>query len=289
MHLSVSEIEDLVRDPYTIYARHVLGLAPLEPVDVDPGARERGTLLHDVLAQFIAAHPEKLPSEALAALLEIGRRAFASLDAFPAIHAAWWPRFERVAEWFLSYEDERRENLAGVLVEASGRIAIEIGAGHFTLSARADRIDLLTDGSVAIVDYKTGEPPGVTEAMVGLAPQLPLEAAILRHGGFDGIKADTSISQMAVVRLSGGIPPGKIVRFDLSQHPASRTAERLGIKTLDDLAERSLVKLKKLIGEFARPDQAYHSVPRPKWRLRYGSYDHLARVKEWSVVGEDEW
>ncbi|HXL68211.1 MAG TPA: PD-(D/E)XK nuclease family protein, partial [Xanthobacteraceae bacterium] len=160
---------------------------------------------------------------------------------------------------------------------------------HFTLSARADRIDLLTDGSVAVVDYKTGEPPGVTEAMVGLAPQLPLEAAIVRHGGFDGIKANTSISQMVVIRLSGGIPPGKIVKFDLSQQPASRTAERLGIKTLDDLAERSLVELKKLIGEFARPDQAYHSVPRPKWRLRYGTYDHLARVKEWSVVGEDEW
>ena len=287
-HLSVREIEDLVRDPYTIYARHVLGLTPLEPIDAEPGARERGTLLHEALARFVEAYPDRLPPDALAALLAIGRRTFAALDGFPGIHAVWWPRFERVAEWFVARETERRESVASTRVEASGRIVIELGDRSFTLSARADRIDLLANRSVAVLDYKTGEPPGVIEALVGLAPQLPLEAAIARRGGFDGIAANTTVSQIAVVRLSGGNPPGKVMDFDFTKGPAKKTAERLKIATLDDFAEHSLARLTALLLAFARLDQPYHSMPRPKWRLRYGAYDHLARVKEWSIVG-DEW
>jgi ATP-dependent helicase/nuclease subunit B len=286
-HLSVSEIEDLVRDPYTIYARHVLELTPLEPIEAEPGARERGTLLHDALARFVETYPDKLPPDALAALLAIGRRTFAALDGFPGIHAVWWPRFERVAEWFIGKEAERREGVNRIRVETGGRITIGLANRSFTLSARADRIDLMTDGSVAVLDYKTGEPPGVIEALVGLAPQLPLEAAIARRGGFDGIAAKTPVSQIAVVRLSGGNPPGRIMDFDFSKGSAKKTAERLKIATLDDFAEHSLARLAALLLAFGRLDQPYHSMPRPKWRLRYGAYDHLARVKEWSIVGDD--
>ncbi len=286
-HLSVSEIEDLVRDPYTIYARHVLALTPLEPIDAEPGARERGTLLHDALASFVAAYPDKLPPDALTTLLAVGRRTFAALDGFPAIHAVWWPRFERVAEWFVGQESERRKGIVRTRVETSGRLMIELGGRHFTLSARADRIDLMTDGSLAIVDYKTGEPPTAKQALVGLAPQLPLEAAIARAGGFVGIAANTLVSQIAVVKLSGGDPPGEIADFNLSRGDARKVAERFELTNFDDLAEHNLTQLKKLLQAFARLDQPYHSMPRPKWRLRYCAYDHLARVKEWSIVGDD--
>jgi ATP-dependent helicase/nuclease subunit B len=286
-HLSVSEIEDLVRDPYTIYARHVLALLPLEPIDAEPGARERGTLLHDALARFGEAYPDKLPPNALAALLEIGQRTFATLDGFPGIRAVWWPRFERVAEWFIGEEIERRKDVAKTRVETSGRLTLDIGGSHFTLSARADRIDLMTDGSVAILDYKTGEPPTAKQALVGLAPQLPLEAAIARAGGFAGIAANTAASQIAVVKLSGGDPAGEIADFNWSRGDAKTIAERFQIKNFDDLARHNRTQLEKLLQAFARLDQPYHSMPRPKWRLRYGAYDHLARVKEWSIVGDD--
>jgi ATP-dependent helicase/nuclease subunit B len=90
-----------------------------------------------------------------------------------------------------------------------------------------------------------------------------------------------------VVRLSGGNPPGKVMDFDFSKGPAKKTADRLKIATLDEFAEHSLARLTALLLAFARIDQPYHSMPRPKWRLRYGAYDHLARVKEWSIVGDD--
>jgi ATP-dependent helicase/nuclease subunit B len=41
--LSVTEIETWLRDPYAIYAKHVLGLRPLDPLDAPIGPLERGT------------------------------------------------------------------------------------------------------------------------------------------------------------------------------------------------------------------------------------------------------
>jgi ATP-dependent helicase/nuclease subunit B len=276
--LSVSEIEDLVRDPYTIYARHVLKLVPLEEIDAEPGAAERGILLHRVLAHFARSFPETMPADALAQLLRIGEQTFAEIKDFPGIHAVWWPRFERVAQWFIGSEVERRTNITRTLAEHNGKIAFDIGGRNFTLSARADRIDCLKDGSIAIFDYKTGEVPTAKQALIGLAPQLPLEGTIASVGGFPDIKASTSVSELAIVKLSGGHPPGEVKPFKL---------EQIEIKTFDQLADISLGRLKRLLGAYAREKQPYHSIPRPKWRSRYGLYDHLARIKEWTAEGEE--
>ena len=74
--LSVTQIETLIRDPYAIYARHVLRLRPLEPLDADPAAAERGTAIHDALDAFLKEHPAALPARALDALFAIGEDTF---------------------------------------------------------------------------------------------------------------------------------------------------------------------------------------------------------------------
>src|SRR6185369_4721219 len=97
--LSVTEIETWLRDPYAIYARHVLRLRPLDPLDADPGAAERGTVIHRALDAFLRAHADALPADAEQRLIEAGRQAFGSLLDQPAVYAFWWPRFLRVARW----------------------------------------------------------------------------------------------------------------------------------------------------------------------------------------------
>lgn len=277
--LSVTEIGDLVRDPYTIYARHVLALIPLEEIDADPGAAERGNVLHEALAAFAKAHPEKMPGDGLSRLLALGREAFQAYVDFPGTTAVWWARFERIARWFVGEETERRKRIIKTLAEVRGKIEFPIEGEPFTLSARADRIDLFADGSVGVADYKTGAAPSVKEMRVGLAPQLPLEAAIARAGGFPNVPRGASVTEIAVMRLSGGTPAGEVRRF-VPGNP---------FKSCDELADFNLARLKDLLAAFADAEQPYHPIPRPKWRLRYGRYDQLARIAEWSASGgEDE-
>ena len=44
--LSVTRIEAWIRDPYSVFAREILKLDPLDPIDADPGAADRGTAIH---------------------------------------------------------------------------------------------------------------------------------------------------------------------------------------------------------------------------------------------------
>ncbi len=108
-------------------------------------------------------------------LLAIGREAFARYADFPEIAALWWPRFQRIARWFVRAEAARND-IAERRVEGKGRMAV---TPEFELTARADRLDRLVDGSLAIIDYKTGTPPTIEEVL-SLSPQLPLEALIAR-------------------------------------------------------------------------------------------------------------
>jgi len=267
--LSVTEIETWMRDPYAIYARHVLKLRPLDPIAADPGAAERGQFIHQALDAFVRAWPAALPADAVERLLEHGRAAFGDLLARPEVWAFWWPRFERVAGWFVDQERRRRTTITTERTEAGGRLEFDGRAGPFILTAKADRIDRLADGRLAIIDYKTGALPSDKHVALGLSPQLPLEAAIAAAGGFGGIAAAAS-GELAFWRLSGGDPPGeaKVVRGD----PAA-------------LAEQAHGGLEALIWAFDDAATPYCPQPRPQHAPRFDDYGHLARIQEWSAAG----
>jgi ATP-dependent helicase/nuclease subunit B len=278
--LSVTAIEDWLRDPYTIYAKYILRLAPLDPVDMPLSAANRGSAIHEALGEFTKNFPDALPDDPASVLRRIGATHFAPLMEHPEARALWWPRFLRIANWFTNWETERRLNVARVEAETRGEIAIHLDGGRkFILSARADRIEHRRDRTYAILDYKTGQPPTGKQVRMGLSPQLTLEAAILREGGFADIPAGSSVSELVYVKLSGNNPPGdervlelKIERGDEPQFP-------------DDAADEARRKLEILIRKFENEATAYTSLNLSMWSNRYGSYDDLARIKEWSAAG----
>jgi ATP-dependent helicase/nuclease subunit B len=269
--LPVTDIEHWLRDPYTIYAKYILRLQALDPVDTPPGARDRGTVIHDAIAKFTAEFADGLPADPLAELIRLGREAFAPLADYPEATAFWWPRFERIARWFVEWETERRRNVRRVFAEVKGELNV---TPDFTLTARADRIEQMTDGSFAVLDYKTGRPPTPNQVESGLAPQLTLQATILRHGRFEGVQPSSSVSELLYLRLSGGDPSGE-------EQPRSFKS-----MSLDQAADRALARLRELAEKFAIEETPYTSFWRPMWVGRtYGDFDHLARVREWSAVG----
>jgi ATP-dependent helicase/nuclease subunit B len=275
-YLTVTDVEHWLRDPYTIYAKHVLRLVPLDPVDTPPGARDRGNLIHDAIGDFTRAHPDRLPADPAGELIRLGRAHFAPLADYPEAQAFWWPRFVRIARWFAVWDAERRAALTKTHAEIRGEIAIPLGAGTFRLAARADRIEQRADGSYAVLDYKTGQARTEKQVRTGLAPQLTLEAAILRQGGFAGIPARASIAELAYVTLKGGDPAGEPHGIDFKEG------------TPDSQADTALARFTGLVARFADEREPFRSLVHPMWRARYGDYDHLARVREWSAADDDD-
>jgi ATP-dependent helicase/nuclease subunit B len=269
--LSVTAVERWMRDPYALYAGHILRLRVLDPIDADPGAAERGQFVHHALDRFIRRFPDRLPGdhESLEALLEDGRAAFGETLGHPSVAAFWWPRFERVARWFIAFERERRrEGVRPAGTEIAGFVDIDADAGPFRLTAKADRIDRLPDGGLAIIDYKTGRPPSVDAVARGYAPQLPLEGVIAEQGGFGGIPAGVA-RELIFLRLGGGNPPGEI-------------QAALGKGDVGHAVEETWRGLCALIDLFDAASTPYHSAPRPEFAFA-GDYDHLARIGEWTA------
>ena len=285
--LSVTAVEDWLRDPYTIYARHILKLDALEPVDMPLSAADRGSAIHESLGEFTKQYANALPDDAIGVLRRIGEKNFAPLMEKPEARALWWPRFQRIARWFAEWEAARRGDIAAIAAEIRGEIKIPLDdARIFTLSARADRIERRRDGRYAILDYKTGQPPSGKQVRMGLSPQLTLEAAILREGGFANIDAGVSVGELAYVRLSGNNPPGEHKTVELKVKPNDTP------QLPDDAADYARAQLEALIRRFENPDEPYRSLVLSMWTARYGDYDNLARVKEWSAAGGvalEEW
>lgn len=264
--LPVTRIETWLRDPYAVYARNILELKALDPLDAEPGAADRGIIVHEVLDRFQKAHPDTLPDDAERRLLEIGQDVFDQQLAHPGVRAFWWPRFERIAEWFIAYERERRAlGFHTVGAEVNGHLTLPGKAGDFRLTARADRIDARADIGLSVMDYKTGTVPTAPQVETGLTPQLSLEAAIAQAGGFEDIAA-APVAHLVYLKLSGGREPGKerVLKLD----PA-------------DVADEAVARLSGLVARFDDPKTPYLSSRRPMFQGRSGDYDHLARVKEW--------
>lgn len=273
--LSVTEVETWMRNPYAVYARHVLRLRPLEAVAAEPNVADRGKAMHEALEAFAGAYPDRLPADAERRLREMGEAAFAPLLARqPEVWAFWAPRFARIAAWFVAVENARRPPARVLATEVGGRAALDGPAGPFILTAKADRIDLLGDGTLSIIDYKTGAAPAEAHVALGFSPQLPLEAAIALRGGFSGVDP-RRVGEIAWWKLSGGAAPGEI-----------RTPKNLSAETL---AEQAWLGLERLVYAFDKVETAYYCRPRPEWAPRWDDYAHLARVAEWSAVeGEGE-
>jgi ATP-dependent helicase/nuclease subunit B len=273
--LSVTEIETWMRDPYAIYARHVLRLRALDPLDADPGAAERGLLFHRALDLFVKRHPGTLTADAEARLVAIGEEVFGTALSRPGVWAFWWPRFLRVARWFVAQERARRAGLLESHGEIAGSLVLAGPGGPFELVCKADRVDRRRDGGLIVIDYKTGAVPRRGDVDLGYAPQLPLEAAIADAGGLAGI-AGAPVAELAYWRLAGGEVAGEIKPL-----ADGETAVRA-------LADGAIAGLRRLIARFDQPATPYRSWPRPEHAPRFTDYAQLARVKEWSLAAEIE-
>lgn len=272
--LAVTRIESLTRDPYAVWARDILRLYPMDRPDQPADARARGTAIHAAFERFAQTYPGPLPHDAAATFASLYLEALLAAGLPHEAMAREAALAAEAAEWVAQLERERRDGRK-ITVELKGTRTIQAPAGPFTVTARADRIEVTADGYGHILDYKTGKAPSKKEVQTGFSPQLTLTAAILGAGGFPDL---------------GPLKPGDLTYLEITgRKPAGKVETRAAAG--DESAEaaaRAVEGLHKLVARFDDPRQPYLSRVAPQFvKARMSDYDHLARVFEWSTSGED--
>jgi ATP-dependent helicase/nuclease subunit B len=259
--IAVTEVDRLKADPFAFYARKMLRLAPLDAIDADPSAAWRGSAVHRVLEIWMKeddCRPEGLRPRAEALLRDA--------SAHPLMRALWQPRLLEAIDWIAA---EMADNLASgrrpAVAEAKGECVVE----GITLYGEADRIDRLADGSLAIVDYKTGNPPRTKAVAEGYSMQLGLLGLIAERGCFGDVQGvPTCFEYWSLARKNG--------RLGFVSSPVKG---RNGI----DPAEFTSLAERQFLGAAARwlkGEEAFTAKLHPE-HAPYGDYDQLMRLDEW--------
>ena len=260
-------IEYLMRDPYIIFAKYILKLKPLDDIDKPLQDSDFGTIVHTSLEKFCRQYPHSWPENALEELLKIGSEEFAAADTDTTTMAFWYPKFKKMAEWFINKEKNYRNDIKQTFCEIDGSYTFDSLGGPFTLGAQADRVDITKDGKINIIDYKTGEARKKNEMVLGYAPQLPIEGIIAAAGGFEGVPA-AEVSSLSYWKL------GK---------------EEIKIEEqTKEVLETNLQNIKTLIAIFDNEEKPYITQPNPKYAPTYSDYEHLSRIKEWGIRDKND-
>ncbi|WP_431297798.1 double-strand break repair protein AddB [Tabrizicola sp. BL-A-41-H6] len=254
--LSLTRIETLIRDPYAIYAGYILRLRKLNPLRPEPDPRLRGEVLHEVLEHFVERSKTEPPTRAL--LIGITDDVLGRKVAWPSARAVWRARLARAADAFIAFST----GTGGIPVEVETEGSITLEEFDFTLFGTPDRIDLMPDGTLHLIDYKTGAPPSEEQQKV-FAKQLLLAAAMAENGGFAKL-GPTPVSKISYVGVKDDL---KIVETSLEREAVAEV----------------WAGLHRLIGAYARKSQGYTS-RRAMFETNFASdYDHLARFGEWDL------
>lgn len=262
--LSLTNIARLIRDPYAIYARHVLKLYPLDPLHAAPDPRDRGMVVHEVLERFVRTRPEaEQRAQARRRLLDIAATVLAEQTPFPAARILWLSRLDRAADHFLT--QDARHGGTPLVVETKGTVLL--APLPFTLYGTPDRIDRLPDGRLQMIDYKTGSPPSEAQQRA-YEKQLLLAAAMAERGGF----ADLGPSEVAKISYIGLGAGEKAVETDMTS----------------DLLAQEWDRLITLISRYQTRATGY-TARRALFLTSFaGDYDHLSRFGEWQMSDRAE-
>lgn len=285
--LSITDAGALQTDPYAFYAKRILRLRPLDPLDQQPDALLRGQILHEGLERFTKAFPHALPADPYAELVKIGEDLFQAFVQWNAdIHAFWWPRYLAMAAWFAAYEQNWRQNGNLIFAEVEGGAVLETARCPVHLAGRADRIEKHQDGWV-VIDYKTGQPPSNTDIAMGYMPQLPLTAALITRGGFADLDAHKQNMGDAAQQVSG-LYYWKISGAD--SEAKTIDPSKFAKQDITEFCQTCWDGLHDLLHFYNDEGGAFYSYPLGSQTGAPFSadYQHLSRVSEWAVADDQQ-
>ena len=268
--ISITQVDTLNADPFAFYASTMLRLRRLDAVGGDLTPAARGTFLHlalELWAKDDPSNPASLPDFTF----ELFTRTYRDQ---PRLLALWRSRLVNAMKWASGELATRKaDGWRIVAAEAKGEMALD---GGMTLKGRADRVDIAPDGTLAITDYKSGEPPTNPQLRAGFASQLGLLATMAEAGRIERVSA-AQVTQLAYWKLSGGArEPGKPKNAFLPKDALRPWAAEGDAAMIAFCRQR----LKAAIDTYLLGDTAFRAKAHPEYST-FTDYDQLARVEEW--------
>ncbi|WP_296678701.1 PD-(D/E)XK nuclease family protein [Novosphingobium sp.] len=271
--LAVTAIDRLRSDPYQFYAQAILRLRSLDPLDAEPTAAWKGTVVHEVLKQWHRAGGR--PGD----LIDFAEAELCKMQTHPLVRALWWPRLAKALEWI--------DAEVAQLASADGRVVVlseEDGAMEVDgvrVFGRADRIDRRADGALVVVDYKTGSPPSGRMVQEGFALQLGVLGLIARDGGFTRVSGDPDGFEYWSLAKSRDVE-----QFGYVSEPIPEGQKKSGLPR-DEFLDRIEVYLRDAITRWIKGDEPFTARLNPDIG-GYNDYDQLMRLDEWQTRA-DAW
>jgi len=256
--IHVTAVDRLMADPFAFYAQAILNLRKRDPVDDDHTARWKGIAVHQVLQDW-QQHDECDPNR----LRPRAERLLQDEAIHPMLRALWAPRLLEAIDWIANMERENQEQGRRPLkAEIEGQTPL----GGIIVQGRADRIDRLPDGSLAIIDYKTGQPPSQKSVREGFSLQLGLLGLIGRAGGFEGVSGDPeAFEYWSLARYRGRF--GRLMQPDKDMQPG-------------EFLDHAYRNFKEAAERWLTGNEAFTAKLNPAY-APYGDYDQLMRLEEW--------
>jgi ATP-dependent helicase/nuclease subunit B len=258
--LWVTDVDRLKADPYAFYAKRMLRLGSLDPVDADPTAAWRGTAVHAVLEAWMReddCDPSRLRGRAEALLDDPG--------VHPMLRALWQPRLLEAIDFIGARMAEGlAQGRRPALAEVEGRASLS----SVELCGRVDRLDRCADGTLAIVDYKTGQPPKKKAVAAGFALQMGLLGAIAARGGFPDVQGEPAFLEYWSLARNKG-ESGFVVD----------AAKRAGMAASEFVADSERL-FAESAAKWLTGEEPFTAKLHPAF-APYGEYDQLIRLDEW--------
>ena len=256
--ISVTRVQDLVRDPYSIYARYVLGLSPLKPLVLSPDAPMLGEALHKIFQLFVEQTREGLPENPRDLLRRLAETVLVDTVPWAATRAFWQARIERVTDWYLAGEVERRQVASPIATEVSGKLLLP---NAIEVTGRADRIDHGPHG-LTIFDYKSGKLP-TKDQQTHFDKQIAILALMAEAGAFEGLNHEV-------------VSSGAYIGLGSSPDVASTDFQAGDLRKIQD-------ELVQLLSIYFLGEQHFTSRRAVEKDRFERDYDRLARFGEWDL------
>lgn len=272
--IKVTALDRLLGDPYQFYAAEILALRRLDTLDAEPSPAWQGTAAHSILEQWHKAR--KIDPNA--PLEPIAENVLIQMNAHPVMRGLWKPRLFAALEW-VEQEIAKDPGRIVAAVEQKGEMVFD----GVRIYGRADRIDRLADGSLAIIDYKTGKPPSGKQVEKGFALQLGLIGLIARDGDLGPVSGEPGHFEYWSLASSKTSKTG----FGYVQSPVKTDYNRATMAA-DELLSTTKRFLSEAVDGWIKGTQPFTAKLNPDYP-GYTDFDQLMRLDEWqSRIEADE-